>query len=252
MQPSEFEQMQRFCDEHHLRLADIEQAPYHFYPNMEFIKEWINKEAFGRPRFAAAADVLRVSILSEEGGHYVDGDIVPLASIADEDWHCQNGHYQLINAAVLTDTLLLYSMSMMGALPQHHVYLAANALYKDIHRTIFDSLEAYVKPGVGIANQHIIYTTGYFLSAAGHQMNLPPTQIRYMSHEIMQGSKCYKKVNIQMERSYGADENHFPEKIMMQHVGFINMRANQLDKIIKEQMEEEANLQSMGSDPPGI
>lgn len=206
--------MREFCDKNTLELSDIQKLPKD-YPNIQAVRDWLHFEEAGKPRFAAASDVLRVSLLEIQGGHYFDCDIKPLATISDVDWQCPEGSYQLVNeldrnsGAIRCDQ---YEYCVMGAVPHNNLYQNANLIYQNTHPEVMQSLSEAFRSDPNIDRVRcVMEATGRVLSFASKtKVDQPRLEFRGDSrneaiHENIEEGYLKGKINIKFDRSYGVE-----------------------------------------------
>ncbi|MCH9762828.1 MAG: hypothetical protein K0U24_01110 [Gammaproteobacteria bacterium] len=65
----EYKKMSAFCSSNAIALIDIDTIEDRSHPNLSCVKDWLSHQKLGLSRFAAASDVLRLSLLEKEGRH---------------------------------------------------------------------------------------------------------------------------------------------------------------------------------------
>ena len=206
MSEEEMTGMRRFCQKHEIESIDIESDAYLGYKNIEAIKEFLQKAEIGLPRFAAASDILRLSILFQEGGHYFDTDITPLDTISDIKWRCTNGSYQLVGYEYWYGaTNPRFQYCIMGSAPNNEIYGFACELYHEVHKKIIDSISDVAKTSMEAASYAVVTLTGAILSVASRAIKITPefTIRSRINDDIVANGKLRDKVTIRFDRSYG-------------------------------------------------
>jgi hypothetical protein len=210
---AEMTEMRVFCEQNHIVLKNINEHQYQHYPNIQLSKEWLSSRSIGLPRFAAASDVLRIGILEQEGGHYFDLDIEPLATIEAANWSCPEGNYQLVNQYEINIGVEhpYFEYCIMGALPKNRLYHFTNLAYAELHNKYLELL-LNIPNGEGLdVSKCIINATGPHLSLA--RKNLEASARREIrgdfrlstSNQIVQG-ELKDKVIISFDRTYGRED----------------------------------------------
>ena len=201
-------EMQGFCAENGITLQDINENKSDNYTH---VKEWLTSTKLGRPRFAAASDVLRLIVLEDEGGHYFDTDIKPLGPLCD-DWTCTNGSYQLMNSYDLLSGCEEpnFEYCVMGSVPHDRLYRIANLVYARVHKHYMEKLRTHQDDSLVDKVDCIMRATGLHLSMAAQTFKLKP-QIEKrgdnrckLDREVVEGN-LRGRIQVNFDRSYGRE-----------------------------------------------
>ena len=201
--------MRDFCADNGITLQNINENKSDSYTH---VKEWLASTKLGRPRFAAASDVLRLIVLEDEGGHYFDTDIKPLRPLCD-DWTCAKGSYQLVPGYYLNlgckETNFEYCV--MGSVPHDRLYRIANLVYARVHKRYMDTLRTLQDDSLVDKVSCIMRATGLHLSIAAQTFKLTPQfEVRGdhrfgKEREVVEGN-LQGKIQVTFDRSYGREE----------------------------------------------
>ena len=240
---SQKEHLINFCQASGVILCNIDEDRFSSYPNIDIVRAWLKipDDLVGKNRFAPASDILRVSVLEEEGGHYSDTDVDALEPL-DLDISCHSGSYQGLQDVHNKEGKMLwlnisgyvYAYCVMGAERKHKINILANKHNKTIHDQIFNLLlqtinEESEKPQEADKEREKmpidimflgVNMTGLAVSTSAACLGITPYAIKISNcshnnrHKIIsQESKFAKWMNIRFDNSYYYDKSICVDKL---------------------------------------
>lgn len=224
MYSDEYAQLQSFCTENNIELQDINNGLFIKYPNISHIKQFLDFKLIEKLRFAAASDLLRLSILEAEGGHYFDCDITPIYTVEGINWQCQNGCYQLIDGTTTKVPFgqRYYQYCMMGSEPNNNLYIQANELYRSYHEKLLAKVAHAVRSKQDIKEiANLIFgRTGWVLTLAARELEFQAELLTMLpkldmldnleNWQVTDG-KLRGRLTISFDRSYMSESPKNPD-----------------------------------------
>lgn len=247
MPAEQLTEMKDFCHDNHLNLKDIselkpnEHSALNENNYLKACRDWLNAEKIGKPRFAAASDLLRKYLLLTQGGHYADLDIEPQRSYEKINWACDRGSYQLINLREYLSEGDDYSFKycVMGAVPNDELYQVACKKYLEAHPFIMQALNEAVTANKDVDwTDFVIKMTGTHLTSAAQSLKKVPALVPNEGFSIDSGPLKHA-LSINFSRSYGREDKH--KKDTQSVIEPVFKKIQQAYGLVEEKRVEEKN-----------